>query len=480
MLLLAAAGRGEQRCPNVVGKLVSVQGEAHVQRGGETSWIPVYSDETFCSGDKLRVQQGARAAVVLENETVIRINQQSTINFAETAENRFSVLGLIKGMMHIFSHRPRSLKVVTPYVNGTVEGTEFMVSANADEAVFTVFEGRVSAVNEQGRLDITGGQSVAAGKGAPPQYRTLVSPRDGVAWTLYYPVVFDAGADLENDVIRQASQMLSVGQVAEAQRLLGEILHSNSENSDAVALLSIIAVVQNDKAQALRYAERAVVLSPDSAAAALALSYARQAHFDIDGALKALLEADRLSQMNGELKARLAELLLATGNLDEAVETAGEAAQLNPDISRTQSVLGFAYLARIEIDQSLTAFQRAVSLDQALPLARLGLGLCYISRGEVEKGRAELEIAAALDPGNGLIRSYLGKAYFEEKRDSLSGRQFTIAKELDPQDPTPWFYDAIRKQSENRPVEALYDLQKSIELNDNRASGPADQAPWRW
>jgi hypothetical protein len=36
-------------------------------------------------------------------------------------------------------------------------------------------------------------------------------------------------------------------------------------------------------------------------------------------------------------------------------------------------------------------------------------------------------------------------------------------------DPTPWFYDAIRKQTLNRPVEALHDLQKSIELNDNRA-----------
>jgi hypothetical protein len=44
-----------------------------------------------------------------------------------------------------------------------------------------------------------------------------------------------------------------------------------------------------------------------------------------------------------------------------------------------------------------------------------------------------------------------------------------MAKELDPKDPTPFFYDAIKKQTENRPVEALQDLQKAIELNDNRA-----------
>ena len=46
--------------------------------------------------------------------------------------------------------------------------------------------------------------------------------------------------------------------------------------------------------------------------------------------------------------------------------------------------------------------------------------------------------------------------------------QFSIAKELDPLDPTPWFYDAIRKQTINRPVEALHSMQKAIELNDNR------------
>ena len=68
-----------------------------------------------------------------------------------------------------------------------------------------------------------------------------------------------------------------------------------------------------------------------------------------------------------------------------------------------------------------------------------------------------------------MVRSYLGKAYFEEKNDKLDGREYAAAKELDPNDPTPWFYDAIRKQTLNRPVEALQDLQKAMELNDNRA-----------
>jgi hypothetical protein len=81
----------------------------------------------------------------------------------------------------------------------------------------------------------------------------------------------------------------------------------------------------------------------------------------------------------------------------------------------------------------------------------------------------EIDIAVSLDPGNSLFRSYLGKGYFEEKRDQQAATQYQMAKELDPKDPTPYFYDAIRKQTTNRPVEALQDMEKAIELNDNRA-----------
>ena len=169
------------------------------------------------------------------------------------------------------------------------------------------------------------------------------------------------------------------------------------------------------------------------------------------------------------MQARLAEIELSFGNLNAAQAAAERAVTLAPDLERTQMVLGFAALTRIDIDQAKAAFEHAIRLDSAEPLARLGLGLAKIRVGDLAAGRRELEIAAALDPNNSLLRSYLGKAYFEEKRGPQDADQFRIAKQLDPNDPTPWFYDAIRLQTENRPVEALRNIEKSIELNDNRA-----------
>jgi tetratricopeptide (TPR) repeat protein len=132
-------------------------------------------------------------------------------------------------------------------------------------------------------------------------------------------------------------------------------------------------------------------------------------------------------------------------------------------------VLGYAYLMQVRTREAREAFEKAISLDQADPLARLGLGLAKIRDGRLHEGGREIEAAASLDASNALVRSYLGKTYFEEKRGPLDEREYGVAKQLDPNDPTPWFYDAIAKQTTNRPVEALRDLEKAIELNDNRA-----------
>jgi tetratricopeptide (TPR) repeat protein len=228
-------------------------------------------------------------------------------------------------------------------------------------------------------------------------------------------------------------------------------------------------VVQNDKDKALDLARRAVEADPNSAAARVAMSYAQQARFDLEGARASLEEAVKVEPNNALAWARLAEIQSSFGELDKSLQSARKAVELDPGIARTQTVLGFAYLMQVNTKEARAAFERAIELDQADYLPRLGMGLAKIRDGDLREGGQEIEIAASLDPNNSLVRSYLGKVYYEEKRGNLDEREYGIAKELDPMDPTPWFYDAIAKQTTNRPVEALHDLQKAIELNDNRA-----------
>jgi tetratricopeptide (TPR) repeat protein len=487
-------------CEKPIAKAVSVQGSIEAQRVGETQWQQVKLNDTFCPGDKLRSNKKSRAEVALA-KSILRLNANTTLTLKNVKEDDTALIDLLQGAAYFFSLAPKSLEVVTPSAIAAVRGTEFFISVEDEKTLLTIFEGEVLASNPAGSLALASGQSAVANRGQAPVQRVVARPQDAVRWTLYYPPVIDirpgdfqgavqqsiesyrkgdlkAAFDrLENAPEVQdprfftylASLELSVGRVDAADKNIQQALSLDSKNSGAFALQSIIAVAQNEKEDAFSKAQQAVQADPKSANAQIALSYAQQARFDLEGALTSVQIAVQLEPQNALAWARLAELWSAHGNRDRALEAAQKAVSLNPNLARTQTVLGFAHLTREDTGKARDAFQKAIEFDQGDPLPKLGQGLAKIRDSELAEGRGDIEEAVSLDPNNSLMRSYLGKAYYEEKRSDKASEQFDIAKKKDPKDPTPYLYDAIEKQTTNRPVEALHDLQTAIELNDNRA-----------
>ena len=100
--------------------------------------------------------------------------------------------------------------------------------------------------------------------------------------------------------------------------------------------------------------------------------------------------------------------------------------------------------------------------------AWLGRGLCLIRQGKDEDGRRDLQVAAALEPNRAFFHSYLGKAFSNDGNEPKARLELERAKTLDPKDPTPWIYSAIENKQDSRINEAVRDLEKSMELNDNR------------
>jgi tetratricopeptide (TPR) repeat protein len=482
VLLLPATLRGAT-CEPSIAKAAAVEGKVDVRRPPETQWQPVKLNDTFCPGDVIRVQERSRADIALSNQPMLRLDQNTTMTLGGVKKQGGSVVELTKGAMHFFSRLPRNLDIKTAFVNAGVEGTEGVVNVSDEKAEVTIFEGKVVAANEAGRVNITNGQSVVAEKGKPPIYQTVVRPRDAVQWALYYPPIIDRkpgeAIGEAQELTSRAADALAVGRVDEASVDLERALRADPRNADALALQSIIAVVQNDKDKAISLARSAVAAHPQSASAKIAMSYAQQAQFDVDGALKSVQAAVGGEPNNALAWSRLAEMYLSLERLDKGREAAEKAVSLNPNVERAHTVLGFAYLLNVKTKLAQVAFERAHELDQAAALPKLGLGLAKFREGNIEEGRREMEVAASLDPNNAMIRSYLGKAYFEEKkvcrmfpcigRYDWIEREYHIAKELDPKDPTPFFYDALHKQLTNRPVKALDDLETAIANNDNRA-----------
>lgn len=473
-------------CREPAGRFVSLEGKVQVRGEMQQAWRAAKPAEHLCKGDTVRVGELSRAAVALVNQAVMRLDQNTTlrlINISAKPEER-SLLEVAKGVINTFIRKPRLLQVSTPYLNGSVEGTEFQVDVAERASSILVLEGRILASNDLGKVAINPGEIAEAQAGGAPSSRLLVKPRDAVQWALYYPPL-DAGAgDVaggfealdkvaaeDRDAawqLKRAALLLRVGRQDEARAAIDAALTLDPKAGEAHALSAIIHVVRNERPQALAAAEQGLALS-DTAATRIALSYAQQADFRIEAARDTLLAAVEKYPEDALAWARLSELWLMQGDKKQSRAAADKATALAPNLARTQLVMGFAALSEYHAPEALAAFERAIALDPSDPMAHLGLGLGQISRGHLEAGRGELEVAVALDANQALLRSYLGKAYFEEKRAPLDGQQFDIAKQLDPLDPTPYLYHGISKQTENRPVEALEEMEQSIALNDNRA-----------
>ena len=151
------------------------------------------------------------------------------------------------------------------------------------------------AANEAGSLTLTSGQSAVAEAGKAPVLRVVARPRDAVQWALYYPPVlyvrpdeFPAGPDWQG-MVRQSIEfylrgdlqrafdsianvpedirdprflpivphlLLAVGRVDEAGADIERALRLAPNDSNALALQTIIAVVQNDKTKRSRWPRR--------------------------------------------------------------------------------------------------------------------------------------------------------------------------------------------------------------------------------
>ncbi|MEW8028160.1 MAG: FecR domain-containing protein [Candidatus Thiodiazotropha sp.] len=416
-----------------VAQLVSLEGSVEKKRNTQKAWQQALLDDQFCAGDALRTLHDSRVAVRLANDTLLRLDGDSALTFTQVENTTPSLLDLLRGAVHFISRTPKSLEVKTPYVNASIEGTEFVVRIQNEATEVTVLEGIVVAANEAGSIELSANQAARASADRQPVRIEVVKPFEAVAWALYYPQ-----------------------------------LPGTPNEADTLAQEAIKAIVQNRLEEATDLVKQAMEKDSNSSAAYMAQSYVNQAKFNIPAALKNSRKAAELAPQSALAQARLAEVWLMTGDTGSAREAANQAISINPELSLAHTVLGFASLRDINLDAAKKALEKAIALDSAAPLPRLGLGLQEIRRGALESGREKIETAVLLDPSNALLRSYMGKAYYEEKRNGLASQQFAMAKDLDPYDPTAWFYDSILLQSGNRPVEALHAQKRAIELNENR------------
>ncbi len=490
-------------CDRPVARLLSAQGLVEVRAAGGGDWQAIALQHPLCEGDQIAVRAPGRAAVQMNDGTLVRLDQHTTLNLLPSKAEDGSELGLIDGIIHIITRLRRHFGVTTPFVNAMVEGTEFSVSSDAARARVVVDSGRVRTENPGGSVVLPAGAAIEAEAGQPPR-EIQVRPLDALRWAIHYPQIVWHGehqlaalAPAERRALTAAQRRMAAADYAAALSALPDDAHAapalaatrialllSLGNVDLArrelarpaaaggatleALDAVVRVALGDAQAALQTARQAVERDPGSGAARLALSYARQAGGKADEALEAAREACRLAPQNPFAWARRAELELSLGLTSEARQSLERATALAPALPRAKALQAFADLIEGATDEALQGFDGALEADANDPLAYFGRGLARIRGGDFSTGRLDIERAVLLDPGNAELRAYLARAYVEERRSPLAGKELELARRLDPASPTPWQFDALRKLRDNDPVGALADGRRAIALNDNR------------
>jgi tetratricopeptide (TPR) repeat protein len=480
----------EERCQEWAARLESVEGLVEWQ-SPDTSWQSAESGFHFCYGDRVRVVR-ERAALRLANDTLVRLQENSLVTLLP--EEKGFWFSLREGAAHFLSRTPKQFTIKAPYLNAAVDGTEFVVNANPTENRVAVLEGDVRVSNELGEVHLGEGTQTTATANSAPSPVQSIRLRDAAEWILHYPpliVQVAAPADIET-LIREenygealsrltaqdptpetsalaASIAFNTGHTELGEQLLTNALKAAPGQADAQALRALRTLISGDSESALAQTTQLVESHPQNPSTLLAHAYALQSRGKIEEALQTNLKAQALVPDNLFALARSAELQLSVGNTRAAQKLIDRALKQAPNHSRVNTLAGFIALNRFDTGKAQNHFQTAIAINNSEPLARLGLALALIQKGKIDQGRAQMEMAVLLDPGNSLLRSYLGKTYATQNQNDWADAQYQLAKNLDPNDPTPWFYEGLKKQQTGELISAVKSFEKSRELNDNRA-----------
>ncbi len=496
--LLSAGDLHAQDAPSQPASLLTAEGKVEVFATAVAAWKPAQTNQTLKVGDRVRTGVRSRATLRLSDQTVLRVNELTLLEIRPgLSAGKRAGLDLKAGSTYFLNRgQPSETDFRTPVASGAIRGTEFhLFVAEADgRTVLTLLDGEVALSNAQGELALASGEQATVEPGQAPKKTAVINVLNVIQWCLYYPAVLDAdeaglseaeksaladslGAYRSGDLLQALSRypetrrpasdgervyrvalLLAVGQAEQAEAALAS-LQAASPQGDA--LRKLIATVKNQVFTAAR--------APATATEWMAESYYQQAHSKLDLALEAARAAAKHSPQFGFAAVRVAELEFSFGRSAEALQALDKGLALSPRNAQGLALQGFLLAARNKTAAALNSFEQAIALDGALGNAWLGRGLNRIRQGHRRAGLEDLQVAVTVEPQRAALRSYLGKAYSHAWDNARADKELGLARKLDPNDPTAWLYSALVEQEENRLNDAVRDLEKSKELNNNRS-----------
>ena len=464
-------------------EVISLQGRGEAKETPQADWRLATIRQRLRGGAFVRTGDLSRMALLLQDQTQLRLNQNSMLQIKETAAGAPTRLDLTAGRVWMQAKggavRPSgeapSVVVDTPSATAAIRGTDWELAVDGrGVTLLTVLSGEVEIFNAYGRLRVLPNEQARVEPGTAPVKVLLTNARERIQWVTAYRAQPSRWARSRTPLLDPLVEAIEAGRLVEAMPaldaasktsadhalVLADLLLSRGDVDAAIGLLEDAQSRFSADGRIPALLARAYVIADRGQAAATLLDRARRMYGD---EIEVWLASGDLARFEGDERAANAAYrtalslhersapawfglgVVATEREDvrPARSALAEALRLDPNGAGYLGEWGTLHTFSDEFDAARSAFETALARQPDDYVALTGLGVLHLKRGDPEAALRSLLEAGLLEPRYARAALYTGVAYYQLGRRTAAIETFRRAAELDPRDPLPHLMLAV-------------------------------------
>lgn len=455
-------------------EIVALQGRGEARNPAQDVWRLAVVRERVASGGWVRTGDFSQMALLLGDQTQLRLNQNSLLQIRKIGEGETPTsLDLKAGRVWTQAKRrapgvgPTSaapaLTVQTPNATAAIRGTDWDLAVDDNGvATLTVLSGEIDFYNEFGRVRVGASEQATVRPGEAPLKRFLSNARERVQWVTAYrpeprrwagdqaPALQAVIEAIESGRTGEALKALAGRQDSASARLHADVLLFQGQVNEAIARLHPGA----NEALSAALLIRALLLADQASAAGSVLSAlpANQAGND-----ELRLAAAELARHQGQgLAARAifhdvtvqapasAEAWLGLGRVEtereyvaparlalrKAIELAAAPASARSELATLETLAN-------DLQAAGLLFAQVLQQHPDDYVALTGQGILRLKQGEPQAALESFLKAGVIEPRYGRAALWQGVAYYQLGQVARAEEMLQRAAMLDTKDPLP-------------------------------------------
>ena len=512
--------------PQNAGEIVSLQGKGEFREAEESRWHDAAVRQRLAQGNFVRTADASRMAVLLTDQTQIRLAANSMIQIKQVGDNhdRGTILKQSAGrswtqskninapsafIQSVASNVPNRLIVETPSALAAIRGTDWEMVVDEDgTSTLTVLSGEVLLSNDQGSVSVGAGEQGQAKIGVAPVKRILQNPRDRVQWVSSFSIdprrypeigsTANVAPGTEGKALQAIGSLLRAGDFSAARRAAERLIAQQPATGTAKLLFADFQVLEGEIEPAINTLRQGASQYPNDERFDVWRARLHLIRDETTEARAALASAKTRNPRSAEMMITEGELERFEGRAQAATAAYRSALATVPESAHAWHGLGVVQAEREDVSNARVSLNQAISLDpqgegfrgelgtleafadnlvgaraaftQAIEqraddyVALTGLGFVELKSGNTDEAITRLLAATLIEPRYARAQTYLAIAYYQQGRIRDTLFALSRARALDRKDPLPDLFESLIRNDLLQPGEALVTARRALAL----------------